>query len=109
MEIIHENDFPDFIKAQLAKVNEGVWEARKAGLNVQMPEAVQFDVIVIRKWQPADLAIIGTDSSQSKDTGTSTQNGSGRRESQEGSTSTRTSQDNGNSNSTTQNYTFSNT
>jgi hypothetical protein len=110
MEIVQENNLSDFIKAQLAKVNEGVWEARKAGLNVLMPEALQFDVTVIRKWQSEDLEIVGKDTTKSTDTGggtsTSIQEGSGSRVSTDKGESTRQGRDNSTSAGTNANYTY---
>lgn len=45
-----------FIEEVIAKVNAGAWAARQKGVAANLPEAIQFQVTVVKQWQVESLA-----------------------------------------------------
>jgi hypothetical protein len=101
-------DLPGFIDDAIAKVYEGVALARRRGILAELPKEVQFDVTVIKTWQAPNLEIIGTETTESRDNGTSknTQASNSTRTSNDSSTTNRTGSNNGASAGQNANYTY---
>ena len=108
--VIPIEDLPDFIDRAIAKVSEGVALARSRGILAELPKEIQFDVVLIEKWQSKDLLISSSDSSISMDSGTSastsTQKGSSSRTSSENDRGTSSSNDYSQSGGQNNNYTY---
>jgi hypothetical protein len=108
--VIPIEDLPDFIDRAIAKVSEGVALARSRGILAELPKEIQFDVVLIEKWQSQDMPIIGVENSTSTETGngtsTSTQTGGSTRTSTESDSGTNTSSDTGQTAGQNNNYTY---
>ena len=54
-------NLPAFIEETVLQVRTGLAQARIAGTLVEMPEVIQFSVIVVKSWQPELLAYDSVD------------------------------------------------
>jgi hypothetical protein len=107
--VIPIEELPAHIDRVINQVNEGVVLARKRGILAEFPDdggVIQFDVVVVFKWQSPDLVIVGTDTSKGSDTGTNTQKSTSKRVSEDSSSSEDRSNDRSSSSGQNASYTY---
>mgnify|MGYP007090082741 CR=1 FL=1 len=105
--IITIEELPAFIDEAIAKVNEGVALARRRGILAELPKDVQFDVLLVSKWQDPNHKAVSTE--KTSDTGESqtVQSGTSYRASKENSEGESRSADQSNSAGQNATYTYS--
>ena len=69
--VVYLSELDQHISDAITKVNDGIKLARAAGVMAEYPKAIDFDLIVVARWQ--DLAIETGESGVSSETGGSTE------------------------------------
>jgi hypothetical protein len=81
--IIPIAELPAFIDEAIAKVNEGVALARRRGILAELPKEVQFDVLLVSKWQDPNHKSVSTEKTSDAGESETVQSGTSYRTSKE--------------------------
>lgn len=105
--IITIEELPAFIDDAIAKVNEGVALARRRGILAELPKEVQFDVLLVSKWQDPNHKAVSTEKTSDNGESKTVQDGTSVRTSQENSKQSSNSSNQNNSAGQNATYTYS--
>lgn len=73
--IVHENQVGECVANAITDLNDRLWKLKERGFDVEMPEKMDFQMIVVKSggWQA--LEVVGTEKGTTNEKGTATENG----------------------------------
>lgn len=73
--IVNENQIGECVANAITDLNDRLWKLKERGFDVEMPEKMDFQMIVVKSggWQA--LEVVGTEKGTTKETGGTTETG----------------------------------
>jgi len=73
--IVNENQIGECVANAIIDLNDRLWKLKERGLDVEMPEKMDFQMIVVKSggWQA--LEVVGTEKGTTEEKGTAIENG----------------------------------